>query len=298
MKGKENKKDENGWSEKQRDSLDGRLIDHYIYVLSRLSGMQVADVGVCICDLDGVVFYKPARSLDLKVEYGDEIRPGSLLYRALHERRRVTAKMDSSLYGVPYVGVGTPIMDEGGHVLGAVAITESTLNYENLKESSMKIAESIEMLAGASEEIAAQSEEMSGMAAIMKETLERSGESVKASDQVIGLIKMIATRTNLLGVNASIEAARVGEQGRGFSVVAEEIRKLAGVTGDSIKNIAHTLASIQSDNAENCRQMLVMSSIITQVSDATTQIAETAQALNDMASSLNEMAEKIMESAD
>ncbi len=273
-----------------------QIIAHYVHALAKLNEMQVADVGVCISNLEQAVFYRRARTLDLKVQPGDQVKPGSGLHRAMQERRRVCFTLDATLYGVPYVVVGTPIVNAQGEVIGAVAISESTQRYELLKQSSAKMGESIQTIASTAEEISAQTEEMAAAGQAMKTTLEKSQNLVKDTDQVMGLIKMIAGQTNLLGLNAAIEAARVGEQGRGFGVVAEEIRKLAGVTADSIKNIEGIIRAIQTDNSNNHQQMAHIAAMIAQVAQATTQVAEASQALNEMAADLNNMAEGLIAS--
>jgi methyl-accepting chemotaxis protein len=98
-------------------------------------------------------------------------------------------------------------------------------------------------------------ESISGMKRIA-EVVNRSAETVmelgKSSDQIgeiISVIDDIADQTNLLALNAAIEAARAGEQGRGFAVVADEVRKLAERTTKATKEIAGMIRKIQSDTA-------------------------------------------------
>lgn len=76
--------------------------------------------------------------------------------------------------------------------------------------------------------------------------IEKVNESVKSAEKIIFIIQNIANETNLLALNASIEAARVGEHGRGFAVVADEIRKLSDSTSSAIKNIHEIIGNIQS----------------------------------------------------
>lgn len=104
---------------------------------------------------------------------------------------------------------------------------------------------------------------------------------VGKTDNVIGVIRTIAAQTNLLGLNAAIEAARVGEHGRGFTVVAGEVRKLAQTSSDSSKSIKHTLDNVKA--------------AVEQINSAVNEMALVADhqavALSEITPSVNELSQ-------
>ncbi|WP_300773480.1 methyl-accepting chemotaxis protein [uncultured Desulfovibrio sp.] len=102
---------------------------------------------------------------------------------------------------------------------------------------------------------------------VLKEDMGKLGESAASIGQIMGVISDIADQTNLLALNAAIEAARAGEAGRGFAVVADEVRKLAEKTMASTSEVGQAIRSIQQSADESIRQVDVAVNGINEATD-------------------------------
>lgn len=124
----------------------------------------------------------------------------------------------------------------------------------------------------------------------LNDVVERSSENIKELENLSKMIEGftqvisgIANKTNILSLNASIEAARAGDQGRGFSVVAGEVRNLAAQTAKSSKEIADTIVKVQEFISNTVQSM--------------NQIYENTTRQHEMAGSVNELLNKVLDAA-
>ncbi len=107
---------------------------------------------------------------------------------------------------------------------------------------------------------------------------------------MVSVIASISEQTNLLALNAAIEAARAGEQGRGFAVVADEVRTLAQRTADSTKEISDVIKGIQDSTNESFNQMQLCVDEVNGGVDLSTQAGES---LNKILSQISHVSELI-----
>jgi methyl-accepting chemotaxis protein len=126
-------------------------------------------------------------------------------------------------------------------------------------------------------------------AAELIEDLEASSKQISG---VVAVIKEVADQTNLLALNAAIEAARAGEQGRGFAVVADEVRKLAERTGHSTQEIARTIEAM---NGKAEQAVVSMNSAVGKVDVGVARARETSASIQQISAGCQEAVETVGE---
>ncbi|MFY0542577.1 methyl-accepting chemotaxis protein [Brevibacillus sp. H7] len=182
---------------------------------------------------------------------------------------------------------GAASLKELAEGIQRVAETSSVVSDVS-RQTAKEAAEGNESIERAVRQIGLISHSVNDLAAVVKVLDERSEEI----GQIVEVINSISAQTNLLALNAAIEAARAGEQGRGFAVVADEVRKLAEQSQASASQIAGLIHDIQVDTA---RAMEVMAEGTKEVEVGRDVVEEAGQAFRRILEAAQQAAAQIQE---
>jgi ABC-type transporter Mla subunit MlaD len=184
------------------------------------------------------------------------------------------------------------------------AMQEMTSTVQQVSENSNSAAAASQKAAETAREGGKVVEEtlarMRAIAGSVGETAKKVEALGKQSDQIgriIGVIDDIADQTNLLALNAAIEAARAGEQGRGFAVVADEVRKLAERTSTATKEITGMIRSIQAETKSAVTAMQAGTKEVEQGVELTTQAGSSLHDIIQMSEQVGDMVTHIATAA-
>lgn len=155
----------------------------------------------------------------------------------------------------------------------AAASEEASANVEAVASAAEELAASVAEVARQVETSNGIASKASDEASATNERVARLAQSAKQISEVISLIQAIAEQTNLLALNATIEAARAGEAGKGFAVVASEVKELASQTSRATEEIDKQISQIQSDTDDAVSAIAGISETIQSLSGISSQIA-------------------------
>lgn len=164
-------------------------------------------------------------------------------------------------------------------------------NSEKIYRYSTELYEAIGQSAAAVEELTASSEELAATSQETADVASKAFQEVNNTTEILEIIRSVANQTNLLGLNAAIEAARAGEYGRGFSVVATEVRKLSDESKNHAKDIDNILKKIRNSMESVLENVELSSEITKQQSQANQNIAQMLESLREIGGKLVDMAE-------
>lgn len=176
---------------------------------------------------------------------GDVLREDAANYKAFRSGEVIIENVTKEMYGVPFTSHVLPIKDADGKVVCTMALVANLQRETEIAEVAETLAGSLVQISTTLSQIS--DGEMNAVKAnseIINFVSTVNQENAKV-DEILQFVRNIAEQTNLLGLNAAIEAARAGDLGRGFKVVAEEIRKLSQSSNNSLKEINQFLKRMQ-----------------------------------------------------
>ncbi|WP_340014929.1 methyl-accepting chemotaxis protein [Paenibacillus sp. FSL K6-1318] len=256
------------------------VVDALLKVMPYISQILREPASLSVYDHEKVLEVITTDKFDLGFEKGMPLLDSFQNFAVLKNGREATlSTLSKEVFGIELDTLNIPIFDDQQKVVAVFCVSYDQSNQNQLEDIIQENQAINGNLVDMVQHVAAHAEELQ---ATSEQILQNTRLAVQNSSQinkVAGFIREISEQTNLLGLNAAIEAARVGEAGAGFGVVASEVRKLSVDAKQATSDIDTSLRDVQQ--------------VIKQMEVEVSQIAASSQEQATLVSSFTDVIEKL-----
>jgi len=249
-----------------------------------------------ITGLEEFVSRQCSKKFDLpSVEVGIKIKEEGSAQKAITTKQPISEELDASLYGFPIMVMNYPLFDEddSSKVVGTFGIALPRQTTIELREMANNLNRGLGEVSAVIEELAASASQISTNEQLLNSNIVGVSELSEQINDVLGFIKQIADETKRLGLSAAIEAARAGEVGRGFGVVAEEIRKLSDQSKGTVVKIRGLTDNIKRKVHETLKNSELTLRASEEQAAASEEMSASVEEITAMAEHLEKIAQRM-----
>lgn len=240
-------------------------LQQLIEMIDIMKKMVDEDLAIAIWSTEGkVLHFSKSNSFALKLETGSIIEnKNDKIFEAMSTGKVIHNILPKEAFGVLIEGNIVPIFDDG-EIVGCITCVYSVEKFEEANKIKEILEESKDSICNILNDAVYTKNHLKEV----NESMDKLEKSIDAVYSVVDSIKANTSRTKMLSLNASIEAARAGEYGKGFTIVANEMGKLAQMSTESVTDINETL---------NCMTMSIddVTKAISNINEASSKNSET-----------------------
>jgi len=270
-----------------------KAIEFFVEYAPIIKELFNEDVDITVANREKVLEQLLSKELNVQSSKGRMLEQNDPMWDVIQKNKSLTMEIPKEYYGCPFKATMVPITDKRGNVLGGIAVSRSTRKQTQLSEAAEQFASSSEEISASTEELANAAREYDEFMTQLAEAQHEMQQQVENTTKMLEMINTVAKSTRILGFNAGIEAARSGEYGRGFGVVAKEITKLADQSADSVNEIRQLVAQLNNKVDEVASIVEKSVAISRGQASSINEISQSVQHLTDVAETIENMAREI-----
>jgi len=244
-------------------------------------------------DLNQIAYRQASAKFDMPaLTVGYRLTPDDLPYKVIQSKQPMAYEIDESKYGVPVYITAYPLFEDD-HVVATFGLFLPKATASTLQEMANNLEYGLSGISAAIEELTSSASEIHTNEQSLNESIKEIIDITEQINDVSAFIKEIADETKMLGLNAAIEAARAGDAGRGFGVVAEEIRKLSDQSKSTVPKINELTNNIKIKVDEASKKSQSSLSSSQEQAAATEEITASIQEISAMSEELVKIAKQL-----